>query len=492
MYGIMHYCLAFDGCDILVLRRTYKELESGAIRDALNFTPKELFSYDTTRHVMKFLNGSRVVFAHCENLSERDISAFLGQAYSFCVVDECGQFSSDAWLRLYSRTIVNATCKPDAWGNLPIPAIVGCTNPIGPHYEFYRTLFVQKEPWNKPEDARKDELTGIWWRPEAGEWLPIYDPSKYAYQRTTVLDNKELLKRDPGILYKLNSLPKAKRDKELLGLDGRYEGAYFDCFDPYYHVINLREDPEAIIWQPSYQKVWCGHDFGAGAGGHASAAYLFTKALVRDSTGGDNYRIKTVCFREMVTTAGQTHKEWAAILANACKLPNGVPIKPSAIYFSHEKFARQMAGFGHTPADEYSRELKALGLPPVVRATTDRIGRASLLYNSFKNGDLVITDNCREIILAIPNLMRDVDNLDDVSKTDAKGDDCYDGFSYAHYGQYTAQKKPDVERIHEHAAGLDPLAKFFYLQKQLATQANKSATFKPSEIPVWQSKLNQQ
>ena len=183
---------------------------------------------------------------------------------------------------LYSRNIVNAACKPNAHGHLPIPVIVGCTNPLGPYYEYYRTVFVQKEPFEHPEGARKD-MNGAWWVMETGEPYNIYDPSLYAYQRSTAMDNPEFLKRDPGFIARMNSLPKAQRDKKLLGLDGATDGQYFSNFDPYEHVVDLREDPEAIIWQP-WQSVVAGQDWGMS---HANAAYLFTKALVR--TVGNDY-----------------------------------------------------------------------------------------------------------------------------------------------------------------------------------------------------------
>jgi hypothetical protein len=200
MYFVMHYCLAYNHCDILVLRRTFKELESGAIADFKAFVPAELYTYDSTKHVATFINGSRVVFGHCQNNKERDIEQYLGQAYPAILIDEAGQFSPDAWMMLYSRNTINASCEPDANGNMPIPCIWGCTNPLGPFYEFYRTVFVEKEPWNKPEDARKDETNGTWWVQEAGEWRLIHDPANYACQRSTVMDNPEILKRDPGII----------------------------------------------------------------------------------------------------------------------------------------------------------------------------------------------------------------------------------------------------------------------------------------------------
>ncbi len=156
MFFVMHYCLQWNNCNLLVLRRTFKELESGAISDFKTFMPKELYDYDQTKHVATLKNGSRIVFGHCQNNKDRDIEQYLGQAYPAILVDECGQFSPDAWMMLYSRNIVNAACERDEAGNLPIPAIVGCTNPLGPHYEYYRTLFVQQEPWNPGEEAKRD------------------------------------------------------------------------------------------------------------------------------------------------------------------------------------------------------------------------------------------------------------------------------------------------------------------------------------------------
>jgi hypothetical protein len=489
MFAAMRYCLSFKGCDILVLRRTFKELEAGAITDSRTFLPKELFTYDATRHVLTFTNGSRIIFGHCANNLERDLAQYLGRAYSFILIDECGQFSPDAWMMLLSRNTVNAGCEPDEYGNLPIPCMVGCTNPLGPHYDYYKTLFVEHEPWMKPEGAKK-ATDGSWWVQEAGDWRLIYDPKSYACQRSTVMDNAELLKRDPGIIARLNSMPKAKRDKMLLGLDGLTEGQFFDCWDPWYHVINLREDPDAIIWQ-EHQDVWIGSDWGMQ---HANASYFFTKALVKVSIGAD-YRLKTVCFAEVVTTGGKTMRELASLLANKLHLPNGKPIKIKHIYFSHEKFNRVMEGFGHTPADEYSKVLRDFGMPPVTPATRDRIASASYMYNMIKGGDLVVLDVCKDLIFAMPSLMRDPKNLDDVLKVDSKSDDVYDAVRYGLFGEAPNRKKSDSLTIRDQVTELaktDPFAAHFYKLKKEAELKNKTVCFKPREQPVWQSKLDNQ
>jgi hypothetical protein len=448
--------------------------------------PVPVFDLQVEEEHEFFANG--VLVHNCQNNKDRDIEQYLGQAYPAILVDECGQFSPDAWMMLFQRNIVNPACQRDDHNNLPIPTIVGCTNPLGPHYEYYRTLFVQKEPWNPGEEAKRDPVDGTWWTKESGEWSKIYDPDEYAYQRSTVFDNPELLARDPGIVTRLMSMPKAKRDKVLYGYDGVAEGQYFDCFDPSYHVLNLREDPEAIIWQ-DWQPCWAGEDWGMG---HANATYMFTKALVKDSIG-DNYRLKTVCFQEIVVTGGKTMDELASIIKAKAHLPNGKPIALKAIYFSHEKFNRQMDD--RTPANEYSRALKLVGLPPVTRATQDRIGSASLMYNCIKKGEIVILDTCREIILAIPSLMRDPKVMDDVLKVDAKGDDCYDGFRYGLYGHLGAKKKPEAQIEAERVAMLkktDPLAAHFLKMKLDAENENKTSSFRQAEQPVWQSKYENQ
>jgi Terminase large subunit, T4likevirus-type, N-terminal len=482
MFFVLYYCLSYRNCDILVLRRTYTELEKGAITDFKTFVPKELYSYDTTKHIATFTNGSRVFFGHCENNKMRDIEQYLGSAFPAILIDECGQFSPEAWEMLSLRNLINPGCEPDKNGLLPEPVIVGCTNPLGPFYEYYRTKFVEREPWPKPENARQDS-DGSWWTEEFGEWRCIYDPTMYAMQRTTVMQNLEYIKRQPGIIQQYNQLPKAKRDKILLGLDGPTDGQYFDCFDPSYHVINLREEPDTIIWQ-DFQPVWVGQDWGMG---HANTVYFFTKALVKKSPSPD-YRLKTICFMEIVSEGGKTYKELASIMQHRClNNPMGRPFRPKAIYFSHEKFSRQMDV--HSPADDYSRVLKTLGLPGVIPATQDRIGSASMMYNAFKNGDLYILDHCKNIIVAIPGLMRDPDKMDDVLKTNSKGDDCYDGFRYGFFGEMKEKNRPSIEAIKDHAKQLDPLARWFYLQKQMSKQVNENAPFVPPTVPLWMTRV---
>lgn len=492
MFYVINHCLRFSKCDILILRRTFSELESGVIQDFLTHVPKELYDFNKSTHVATFTNGSRVVFAGCVNNKERDIEKYLGQSYSGILVDECGQFSPNAWELLYSRNTVNAACEEDEHGNLPIPSITGCTNPLGPYWEYYHSQFVLKEPWEKVDGLRKDK-NGVYWVPDSGEWRKVYDPANYASNHTTLLDNAIYLKRDPGILARLRALPKAKMQKMLLGYMDRVAGQYFDCFSEEMHVVDLREDPEAIIWQ-DWQPVWAGQDFGVG---HWNAIYLFTKALVRSTIGSD-YTVKTVCFQEIAPeSTGHTQEMLADMIAAKAHYPrlpenhkqhdriSGKSCKVNAIYFSHEKFNRVMEA--HSPADSYSRLLRARGLPAVSRATTDRIGSASFMYNELKMGKLVILRTCPGIIMALPSLQRDPDELDDVLKVDAKADDRYDGFRYGLYGGLKEKGTPQKEKdVHEANQIQDPFAKHFFLRKREAERQKAKETFVQQNVPYWE------
>lgn len=492
MFYVLNYCLAFNRCDLLVLRRTFSELDSGAIQDFLTFIPKELFTFNKTTRIATFKNGSRVVFAGCANNSERDIEKYLGQAYPAILVDEVGQFSPDAWQLLYSRNTVNVGCEADRYGNFPEPSITGCTNPIGPFWEYYHTVFVQKKPWEMEEGARQAK-DGSWWVPEAGSYRLAYNPNDYAYNHTTVLDNPVYIKeRDPGIIERLKALPPAKRKKMLEGLMDRVEGQYFDAWSDEMHVIDLRQDPEAIIWQ-DWQPVWAGQDFGVG---HWNAIYLFTKALVKSQLGND-YKLKTICFQEVAPeNVGHTDIELADMLSAKAYYPrlpvdhpqferiSGKRCKVSAIYFSHEKFSRSMEA--HSPSDRYSQLLRERDLPAVSRATMDRIGSASFMYNMLKTGQLVVLRTCPGIIMAIPALMRDPDNLDDVLKSSSKSDDRYDAFRYGLYGQLHDRGKPQIEKDKEAASKItDVFARYFFLKKKTAETAKAQESFRQEDTPYW-------
>ncbi len=483
---VSDYLLSYDGIAALWLRRNYGDLEKSTILDLRSFVPQALYKYNDAKHIATFYNGSKLFFGHLQNNNESDLQQYLSAAFPVICIDECGQISGEAYAFLQSRNRINRECKPGPNGKMPRPVMLVCTNPIGPHWPWYRKQFVQHEPFTLPEGARLDKA-GRAWIESDGKWHCIYDPDDWQYVHTTLLDNPALMERDPSLYAKLMSLPEDMREKLLFGNLDSVSGQYFDCWDQTLHVVNLRQDPTRIRWQ-AWQPKWLGWDWGRV---HANVVYWMTRAEVRGLNG--EYRSKVVVYREMVER-GRDNVWMADAVRKASvnlwdgwdeqdrRLEKGEPEKITACWFSHEKFARQMDN--HSPADEMTRLMTARGLPAMIRSTTDRGGSASFLYNLLSRGELVVLDTCTSLIEALPGLMRNEDDPEDVKKADTLADDCYDAFRYGLYGMLGKKPTPEMEKVREHASGIeDPLAKFFYMAKN--SGKHRSQVVAPKFTPHW-------
>jgi hypothetical protein len=443
MEVVQNYLLRFPGCFGLILRRTMDDHRKANIPDFKAYVPQELYKFNESLAIATFYNGSQLHFGHMTNFSPKDLASYQSASFPVIFIDECGYFPGEVWTWMISRNRVNPSCKQDSAGNWPRPTMLGACNPIGAHWGWYQSMFREKKPEDLPEGSRKD-VHGRWWSPKGEEWRLEYDPFEWDYVHSTIMDNPHMLEKDPDILERLNGLPQGQREKLLDGYMDSMVGQYFDCFDPSYDVINLRDDPDAIIWQ-YWQPRWLGWDWGRA---HWNAVFWFTKALVRRA--GGEYHMKTVCYREYVDR-GRDYVEMAEVVAKLTRmgLPGGRDEDKAkgcdyrAAYFSHEKFAKQMEA--EAPAAKLSKYLMDKGLSGVTRGTTDRIGRASLMYHMIKRRELVILDSCPEAIRAIPQMTRDEDNLEDVLKVDTKADDCYDGFSLGLFGELGKRPKPQEE-----------------------------------------------
>jgi hypothetical protein len=487
---VTDYLLRYPGCYALILRRTMDDLRMSNIPDFKHYVPECLYKFNETLAIASFVNGSKLFFSHMTNFSQKDLEGYLSASFPVIFIDECGAFPGEVWTFMQSRNRVNPQCQPDSQGHLPKPTMLGACNPIGAHWGWYLSMFREKKPEELPEGSRKD-VHGRWWSPRTitakptnpEDWRLEYDPFEWEYVHSTIMDNPHMLAKDPDIVLRLNALPKGQREKLLDGYMDSLVGQYFDCFDPSYDVINLREDPDAIIWQ-YWQPRWLGWDWGRA---HWNAVFWFTKALVRRA--GGEYREKVVCYREYIDR-GRDQVEMAEVVERYTRM--GLPGRGSngerigtdyrAAYFSHEKFTKQLEA--EEQQAKLSKELMARGLVGLSKATRNRPARATLTYNLFKRREMVITDNCPEIIRAIPQCVRDEDNLEDVLKVDGKADDCYDGFSYGLFGQLGSHAKPQEEKDREKVlATTNPQDKFltqFKLTKQRESLLQSAEDRRPS------------
>lgn len=471
---VVDYCLRWSKCDVLCLRKTFPDLERGLISDFKTYIDERIYKFNESKKVATLVNGSRIFFSHLASGNERDLLGYQGSSFPAIFIDECGQFSLDAFNFLQSRNRVNPGCEPDANGRFPVPCIYAATNPVGPFFSEYRKAFRDKSPISPPEGAKRDK-NGRWWVPEAGEWRLIFNPEEWFYVHSTVLDNPHMLAKDPAIYDRLNALPEDMRQKMLFGSMDAISGQFYDCFSPSKHVINLRKNPDAIKWQ-QWQPIWIGFDWGRA---HAAAIIWMTLADVKTLDG--SYKQKVVVYRECVLK-GRTGRQLGEQLITLTGKE-----KLSAIYFSHEQFAKKWDK--HSPAEELSEQLRLASLPSVSRGTQDRVGRASFLYEKLAAGELVILDSCPEVIAAIPAAVRNDKKLEDVLKVPTDADDVYDALSIGLFGQLGARKKPEALKTKERIEAIaDPFNKRLAIMRQQYSEQKRAEL---ASMPTWQRKLEE-
>src|SRR3989442_3222504 len=80
------------GCDTLLLRRTYPELESSLLAYFRRDVPRALYrSYNESKHLVTWKNGSNTRFGYCRN--ENDVYQYQGGGIHFIGIDEVAHFT---------------------------------------------------------------------------------------------------------------------------------------------------------------------------------------------------------------------------------------------------------------------------------------------------------------------------------------------------------------------------------------------------------------
>ena len=220
--------LRYGGIRLLILRRTYQELESNHIR----FLRQELQGvahYRVSDRMFVFPNGSTLEFGYCAE--DRDMDRYQGAEYDVIFIDEATQLREE-WLRQFTACIRGINAFPKR--------IYYTCNPGGPGHAYIKRLFIDRcfEPGENPDE--------------------------YHFIPARVSDNTALLKAQSDYVRQLEALPKQLR---LAWLEGRWDvfsGQVFSEFtdDPahyrdrrYTHVIEPFEIPRE--W-----RVYRSYDFG--------------------------------------------------------------------------------------------------------------------------------------------------------------------------------------------------------------------------------------
>ena len=196
--------LKHPGLRVLIVRRTYPELEHSIIRPlvaTLAQMDPPVGVYRKSLRVVEMENGSIIRFGH---LAAGNLEEYQGQEYDWIFLDEATQFTEREF-RILAATI-RGTSK------VPRRMYLTC-NPGGVGHQWVKRLFIDRRfrPREKPEDYR---------------FIPA-----------TVEDNTALLKAAPGYVEMLELLPEDIRRGHRYGDWGGFAGQYFSEFDPRRHVV---------------------------------------------------------------------------------------------------------------------------------------------------------------------------------------------------------------------------------------------------------------
>ena len=337
LWEAIQQSLLVPGCDTLLLRRTYPELEASLIAQFRRDVPRTHYkSYNESKRLVTWFNGSTTRFGYCRN--ESDVYQYQGAEFLFIGVDELTHFTMKQWQFLTSR---NRCAVRDSVCNM-----AGATNPGNIGHAWVKALWVDQTP---PPGFDRPEL---------------YDPNDYDFIRAR-LDDNPIYAGDKEYRRTLAALPEHLRRAFLEGDWNVFAGQYFDIFDVGRHTARaeeLRLEP----WWPRWISVDWGFQHPSAvywhcaipAGAETAAAYggAYDPELSRQTSS----RPRIVTYREFVQ-GGLSPR----MLAQAIAERTGHE-RIGEVFLSPDAFAHRTAEA--SIAEQLSEVLAGSGLPRAVGA----------------------------------------------------------------------------------------------------------------------------
>lgn len=230
---------------ILIVRRTYPELQANHIEPLLRLVPREIAEYNATHRAMYFKNGSLIKFGHYGGtISEGE---YQGQEYDWIFLDEATQFSQRDFR--YLCGLLRGV------SDIPKRFYLTC-NPGGIGHRWVRRLFIDREFITGSRNSEEDE-----------------NPDDYVFIPATVEDNTFLTRAAPGYVKMLAQLPENLRRAHRYGDWDALSGTYFPELSEKTHMLDAPfRIPEH--W-PRYRAIDYGLDmlacgwFAVGEGGQS-------------------------------------------------------------------------------------------------------------------------------------------------------------------------------------------------------------------------------
>jgi phage terminase large subunit len=392
-------CLQFPGCNCLLLRREFTRLESGLIDHFYKYIPRRLYdSYNGTKHIVNFPNGSKLQFGHCQH--EKDVRNYQGAEYLFIGFDELTEFSYPMWDFLKTRN------RCPILGSFPCMA--GATNPGGVGHAWVKALWIERHS------------------PPGVEGY-LYNGDEYSFTPAKLFDNP-VYANDASYLATLQSVAPELRAAMLDGSWDLFAGQYFDIFDPAENVMSSADAMRVI--QPWWTR-WISIDWGFK---HHCAIHWHARGKV-------NEQEIVITYRELLI-----HQTSEGAIAEEIAARNGDE-KIRSVFLSPDAFAERTSA--NTIATKLGDVLSSIQIPAPDRADDDRVGGWRLMYRELQSRSWFLSTDCPEAIKALPLLIHDDKHVEDVKKTEEIYDDVADGLRYGLKTMLEPRSKPSSVIIQE-------------------------------------------
>ena len=408
LWEAIFQAILVDGADTLLLRRTYPELESSLLAYFRRDVPQALYkSYNESKHLVTWTNGSTTRFGYCRN--ESDVYQYQGAEFLFIGIDELTHFTLKQWQFLTSRnrcSVPGSSCR-----------MAGATNPGNVGHAWVKALWVDKQA------------------PSGFERSDLYQAQDYEFIRARIDDNP-IYANDAEYRRTLEALPEHLRRAFLDGDWNVFAGQYFDIFDIGRHTAR----PEEIRLEPWWPR-WISIDWGFQ---HPSAVYWHCAI---PGTVGQAFRTESLSSadaaaadRKGLTPEGVSYSSASRIVTYREFVQNGLSPRMLAqaiaersgrehiteVFLSPDAFAHRTSE--SSIAEQLGDVLIANGLPRPTPADDDRIGGWQLMYQMLESNAWLITETCPKLIECIPQLVRDDRRQEDIRKVE--GDDSADAARY--------------------------------------------------------------
>src|SRR5262249_390821 len=238
--------------------RTYPELESSLLAYFRRDVPRKFYkSYNESKHVVTWLNGSTTRFGYCRN--ENDVYQYQGAEFLLIGLDELTHFTLKQWQFLTSR---NRCPVPGGF-----PCMAGATNPGNIGHAWAKALWVDHVP---PAGFERPEL---------------YDARDYDFIRAR-LDDNPIYANDAEYRRTLEALPEHLRRAFLDGDWNVFAGQYFDVFEIGRHTARP-EDLRLEPWLPPSISIAWGFQHPSAVYGHCAVSDDVSRVPWPVTTRGD-------------------------------------------------------------------------------------------------------------------------------------------------------------------------------------------------------------